>query len=1016
MNNFRAGLLVSMSAALAGAACGSSSSTSTAPATVPRCGVTVSATELSVPASGGSGTVAITTARECAWTANSTAAWLTIRGASSGQGDGSVEYVASVNADPTTRRGVIELNDQRANVTQASADCVMQLGESSASFSPTGGSGTIAVRASSAMCTWTAASDSSWIVIRSGASGTGNGTVSFDVAATSGSPRTGTVLVAGLRYAVTQSQGCTYAVSPTSYAPGQGGGSTTVAVSTAAGCPWTAASNVPWATVAQGSAGSGPGTVQIVVDGTNGPTRTGGVLVAGQIVAVTQSAGCSFAVDPLSQSFSAQGGGGSATIDSAAGCAWTASSEVPWVTLTGPTSGSGHGGISFTVAALTGPARSGTITVAGAQIAVSQSAGCLFALAPQSQQVDPGGGDLAVSVTAADGCAWTAASGVTWITVTSGASGSGNGIVKLTVAASSSGSRTGTVTIAGQAFTVTQGGGCAFSIEPTSTSVPAGGGTGAVTVTTGAGCAWTATSNASWLTVTSGASGTGSGVAQFSAASTGGGPRSGTLTIAGQTSTVNQGSGCSFSIEPTSVSVPAGGEAVTVSVTTSSGCAWTATSNAPWLTVTSGASGTGSGVVQFSVASTGGGPRSGTLTIAGQTFTVNQGSGCTFSIAPTSASAPAGGGTGSVAVTAGAGCGWTATSNAPWLTVTSGANGSGNGTVQYSVSSTSGGSRSGTLTIAGQTFTVNQGGGCTFSIAPTSANAAAGGGTGSVAVTAGAGCTWTAASNAPWLTVTSGASGSGNGPVQYSVLSNPGSARSGTLTIAGQTFTVNQASGCSISISPTSASVPADGVKNNAVSVTAGAGCAWTATSNASWLTVMSGASDSGNGTVRYSADATTGPARSGTLTIGGHTFAVNQASGCTYQVSPLTISIGALGGSRTATVTTTAGCTWTATSNVNWITVTGGATGNGNGSATFTIAPNLVGSRSGTVTVAGQTVTVNQAGIVAPDPEFSAARAQQFGPASGHPEHAHQTREGATRTPREQTSSALLGKDTNQY
>lgn len=66
-----------------------------------------------------------------------------------------------------------------------------------------------------------------------------------------------------------------------------------------------------------------------------------------------------------------------------------------------------------------------------------------------------------------------------------------------------------------------------------------------------------------------------------------------------------------------------------VSVTAISGCSWTAVSNASWITVTGGSSGIGDGSVTFSVASNGGTPRSGTLTIAGYTVTVTQGS--TFS-------------------------------------------------------------------------------------------------------------------------------------------------------------------------------------------------------------------------------------------------------------------------------------------------------------------------------------------------------------------------------------------------
>jgi len=90
---------------------------------------------------------------------------------------------------------------------------------------------------------------------------------------------------------------------------------------------------------------------------------------------------------------------------------------------------------------------------------------------------------------------------------------------------------------------------------------------------------------------------------------------------------------------------------------------------------------------------------------------------------------------------------------------------------------------------------VKRGGGssCTYAISPTSASVPASGGSGTVSVTTQTGCSWTASSNASWITISSGASGSGNGSVAYSVAANTGAARTGTLTIAGQTFTVNQA-------------------------------------------------------------------------------------------------------------------------------------------------------------------------------------------------------------------------------
>ncbi len=100
----------------------------------------------------------------------------------------------------------------------------------------------------------------------------------------------------------------------------------------------------------------------------------------------------------------------------------------------------------------------------------------------------------------------------------------------------------------------------------------------------------------------------------------------------------------------------------------------------------------------------------------------------------------------------------------------------------------------GTTHTAATNVPTDCGGTCSFSISPTSASAAAAGGTGTVTVTATAGCSWTAVSNASFITVTGGASGTGNGTVSYSVAANTlTTSRTGTITIAGQTFTVTQA-------------------------------------------------------------------------------------------------------------------------------------------------------------------------------------------------------------------------------
>jgi uncharacterized repeat protein (TIGR01451 family) len=165
----------------------------------------------------------------------------------------------------------------------------------------------------------------------------------------------------------------------------------------------------------------------------------------------------------------------------------------------------------------------------------------------------------------------------------------------------------------------------------------------------------------------------------------------------------------------------------------------------------------------------------------------------TTTLSPTSQMFTASGGSNSVNVNRGANCNWAATSNVDWITITYSSN-CCNGTVYYNVAANPGGIRTGTMTIAGLTFTVDQlPGNCSYSLSATDASFSPSAGVGSVNVIAAEGCAWQATSNAFWIQVTSGSSGSGNGTVTYTVDNSPsGTFRSGTITIADQTFTVHQ--------------------------------------------------------------------------------------------------------------------------------------------------------------------------------------------------------------------------------
>jgi BACON domain-containing protein/all-beta uncharacterized protein len=362
---------------------------------------------------------------------------------------------------------------------------------------------------------------------------------------------------------------------------------------------------------------------------------------------------------------------------------------------------------------------------------------------------------------------------------------------------------------------------CQVSVSNPPGSVPPDGGSGTLTVTTARDCTWSAASGATWITLASPATGQGSGSIAYRVDANGQpAARSGTIDVNGSAVTVSQQPApCRFTVAPAYAAVSASGGTLSVSVQTLSGCSWSATDGDGWVHVQSGATGNAAGTIRLAIDPNTGAARTSQVHVADQTVTIAQAelphqpppmptptpppaptptptpTPCTDTLSSTSDSVTAAGGSGTVQIQAPGGCAWTATSNTSWIVITKGTSGTGNGSVSFTVDRNSGAARTGTLTIAGQTFTVSQAAAapCSYSISPTRQSIAASGGNGTVQVTTTSGCEWTAKSNASWIAITKGASGTGNGSVSYTVSKNESDEpRSGTLTIAGSTLTVTQ--------------------------------------------------------------------------------------------------------------------------------------------------------------------------------------------------------------------------------
>lgn len=504
-----------------------------------RCAVTVTAENAAFPPFGGSGAVRITTSRECQWTARAEAPWVTLSGAE-GQGEASVAFKVGSNAEPAARSTAILVNDQRLQIAQQGRPCDFTLSSNREVVDGSGGERAIRVRASSAQCQWTAAANESWITIVSGREGRGDGEVTFRVAAGLGPPRTGTITVAGQTVNVEQGTGCTYSIGADTVSISPSGGDRQLAVTAGPGCAWTAESNTPWITIIGGSSGSGPGVVAFRAAASDGPERTGTLRIAGRAVTVVQGGGCSISVSPPSVNAPAGGASTPIQVETAAGCTWSAATEVPWITIS-PSSGSGRAQLPLVIAANVGPARTGTVGVSGQRIAIGQASGCTYSVTPSAQQISGSGGTATAPVSTAAGCTWSASSGVNWITMAT-ASGSGPGPATFTVTPNLSPARSGTLTIAGRSHAIDQSSQCTWSFVPPSHEMPAIGGIGTVLVFVSGPCTWTATSTVDWIRIIAG-SGTGGGLAQFSVSPNGGPARTGVVVIGGERYQVTQHAG-----------------------------------------------------------------------------------------------------------------------------------------------------------------------------------------------------------------------------------------------------------------------------------------------------------------------------------------------------------------------------------------------------------------------------------------------------------------------------------------
>ncbi len=327
-------------------------------------------------------------------------------------------------------------------------------------------------------------------------------------------------------------------------------------------------------------------------------------------------------------------------------------------------------------------------------------------------------------------------------------------------------------------------------------------------------------------------------------------------------------------------------------------------------------------------------------------------------------------------------CSWTTTSDQGWITVTNG-QGASVGTVTYDVAPNNGSApRQGQLRINEQAVAVTQAGAdCSYAVQPSSVRVEAAGGAIEVAVSTGSDCAWTASTSDAWIDLRT-SNGSGSRPVTFIVADNSASgARRGNVRIAGQLVEIGQAGAsepapeptpaptpapqpgaCTYALTATPERVPAAGGSVR-VDVTTRTGCAWTPTSRDLWMSVPAG-SKTGNGSVAVAIRDNAGAARSGRVEAGGASIVIAQDAApraeCNYALSASPARVAGAGGTAVVSVTTAAGCSWSASTRDAWITFEPGA-GTGSGSITADIQANSGAARGGRIDIANASVAISQ-------------------------------------------------------
>ena len=246
------------------------------------------------------------------WSIDESIDWLTVNGSNSRVGPGTVTLQAAANDTVYPRSGTVWIAGKAFSVTQKARG--VELEYDTKLFGTDGGYESISIHPDGNVA-WTAvASDPTWIVIFQNDSGTGDAEIMYIVSpyVGDGSARTGWITVGDKRVYITQ-RAYDLSIEPNGTLVTGNNGAGEFGVSAGIGDVWTAIVTEPWITLVSGyDAGTGSGTVRFVyTENTTGKTRTGKIIVSGEVYTLEQRARQMVAITATAEHGGHVSGGGS---------------------------------------------------------------------------------------------------------------------------------------------------------------------------------------------------------------------------------------------------------------------------------------------------------------------------------------------------------------------------------------------------------------------------------------------------------------------------------------------------------------------------------------------------------------------------------------------------------------------------------------------------------------------------------------------------------------------------------